>query len=208
MSQENEIKLEDLTEEEQAQYREDLEERAKVLNVEFHPNISTDKLAARVAAATNGVKENQGTKEDLEQLTDVNSRVVLKPQTEFETSEDELRHKRYIDAHKLVRVQVTCHDPMKKDWQGELLETGNNAIGTIRKFVLFGHPYHLPQALVDVLKEKQYQSFYTTKDQFGNDVRKARNVPAFSVVELPALSSEELEVLKRRQLARGEVEEA
>lgn len=106
------------------------------------------------------------------------------------------------DAEKLVRVKVTCMNPNKKTYQGEYVSAGNAKIGFIKKFILFNEPFHVPQMILNVLKEKKYQRVWTKKVD-GRNVIKTENTAEYSIEVLPPLTEEELDKLAQTQKAKG-----
>jgi hypothetical protein len=65
------------------------------------------------------------------------------------------------EALSLVRVNITCKDPMKTSWTGELFSAGNDVIGSVTKYVQFNTEigYHLPRIIYNVLKTKKCTIF-------------------------------------------------
>jgi hypothetical protein len=119
-----------------------------------------------------------------------------------EITNQEKRHQ----ARQQKRVSIVCNDPAKKEWQGEVLEVGNGVIGEIRKYIPFGTPWYVPQALINMIEAKQYQRFYTRKDSHGNETRYGKNEKAFSVSYIGNLNDEELAALAKKQMARGDID--
>jgi hypothetical protein len=194
--------------EQQQAYRESLEEQANLLGVDFHPNISDEKLMARVKAAKEGSPKEASTDEvtestENEPKTIDMSKVKLIPQSEMKFSKDITKAEKRQEARQLVRVVVACNDPAKKEWQGEVLEVGNGVIGEIRKFIPYGTPWYVPKALIRFIEDKKYQKFYTRRDKFGNETRYGVNEKAFNVSYVGNLNEEELATLAKSQAARG-----
>lgn len=109
------------------------------------------------------------------------------------------------DLLKLVRVNVTCLDPMKKEYLGEIFTVGNDVIGSVRKYIPFNTTdgWHVPKIILDQLKEKECQIFNTIKDDRGNNIRTGKTIKAYVIQELPPLSEEELKELAKVQQAQG-----
>lgn len=163
-----------------------LKRQADLLGVQYSTSIGVETLRKRVAAA-------------LDTGTDAEA---AKPVAKVKRSVGELRK----EAAKLVRVRISCHDPMKKEYQGEIFTVMNGAIGAFKQFVLFGEPYHVPNIILQQLKDKKYQQFYTVKDERGRRIRKGRLVRAYSIEYLDPLSPAELDALARDQKARNAVD--
>lgn len=158
---------------------ETLKAQATEMGIQFHANIGVEALKAKIAA-----RKAEAPAEPM--------------------SENDLIRKVREDALKLVRVIVTPMDVLKKDYTGEILSVSNSVLGTVKKLVLFNAPYHLPQILVDELREKKCQVFTSRKDN-NNLIREAKLINAYGIQVLPPLTEEELEDLRKSQLARSSV---
>ena len=164
-----------------------LKARANLLGVKFHPSISLEKLREKVNAAV--------TSEDkVDEVTNAPS------ETKQETI-GEKRKRLKAEALKLVRIRLTCLNPAKKEWDGEIITVGNSLIGSVKKFVPFNADdgWHVPHVIYQQLKERQCQIFYTATDARGNKVRKGKLIKEFAIEVLPPLTKEELDELARRQ---------
>lgn len=187
---------------EQAVMRETLEDQAKLLGISFHPSISDDKLLERVKAAKEGVPAENNT-QDITEAKSIKE-VKLIPQDQMKFSKELLKQEQRAKCLQMQRVVVVCNDPAKREWQGEILEVGNNLVGEIRKFVPFGTAWYIPNMLINMIQEKKYQRFYTRKDKYGNTTRYGKNEPAYSVSFIGNLDEVELAELAKNQMARGE----
>jgi len=167
--------------------RDVLEARAKLLNISFHTNISTEKLRERVNAAISGTREEDSERPAKDE-TDVARRSRLKKK-----------------ASRLIRVRIHCNDPAKKDWPGEYITVGNNAVGTYRKYVPYNQdePFHLPEIIVNALREKRVQVFATKKSKNGIPVRESKSIAAYAIEIVQPLTEEELTQLANSQMARN-----
>lgn len=159
-----------------------LKERADKLGLQYHPSIGLDKLREKVNAA-------------------------LTP-TEEEVAQESKAQLLKKEANKLVRINVTCMNPAKRNWHGEIFTTGNSVVGTIRKFVPFNteNGYHVPNAIYQMMKNRKCQVFYTEKTKKGVDVRKGKLIKEFAIDVLDPLSPEELDNLAREQAARHSID--
>lgn len=158
---------------------ETLKAQATEMGIQFHTNIGVEALKAKIAARK--------------------AEAPAEPMSE----NDRIRKMRE-EALKLVRVIVTPMDVLKKDYTGEILSVSNSVLGTVKKLVLFNEPYHLPQILVDELREKKCQVFTSRKDN-NNLIREAKLINAYGIQVLPPLTEQELEDLRKSQLARSSV---
>jgi len=176
-----------------------LKARADLMGIKYHPSTGLDKLRAKIENALKGnISENSSLNDD-EDVTKIQNKSA-EYLTEKEFKEEEFRLRKQ-NAGKLVRVRVTCMNPAKKDWDGEIISVGSAKIGTYKKFVKFNTEdgWHIPHIIYEYLKEKKCSIFITVVDQKGQKVRKAKLVNEFSIEVLPALTKEELKELAQRQ---------
>lgn len=160
-----------------------LKARANLLGVKFHPSISLEKLREKVNAAVTSEEEAKASEEPKQETI------------------GEKRKRLKAEALKLVRIRLTCLNPAKKEWEGEIITVGNSLIGSVKKFTPFNADdgWHVPHVIYQQLKERQCQIFYTATDARGNKVRKGKLIKEFAIEVLPPLTKEELEELARRQ---------
>lgn len=160
-----------------------LKEQATELGISFHPNISLEKLSQRI-------KEHEVEQEAAAEAPKPKAKKTLKEHRE--------------EALKLVRVNVTCMNPAKNEWEGELFTVGNSVIETQTKFVPFNttEGWHIPYIMYKLLRDRQCQVFYTAKVQ-GNDVRVGKQIKEFAIDVLPPLTEQERKELAVRQAMRA-----
>ena len=167
-----------------------LKERATLMGLKFHPSISLDKLREKVNAATD---------ESDEPASEGVSANVVAPVIEETMNQKRNRLKK--EALALVRIRLTCMNPAKAEWEGEIFTIGNALIGSVKKFVPFNADdgWHVPTIILQQLQERQCQVFVSAKDARGNNVRRGKLIKEFAIEILPPLTKEELEELARRQ---------
>ena len=158
-----------------------LKSRATKMGISYHPSIGIAKLREKV-----------------------NSRLktMNKPEVNPVTlSAHKLKTLRRKEASRLVRVNVTCMNPAKKEWTGEIFTVSNSVVGTFKKFVLFNTPdgWHVPQIILNAIKERQFQQFVKSKGLRGNEVKQSKLVKEFAVEVLPPLTHDEITELARQQ---------
>lgn len=160
-----------------------LKARADMLGISYHPSIGVDKLREKVSAAMAATSEQD------------------KPTQPVAETENEARSRHVREASELVRIRVSCMNPNKKEWDGEIFTVGNSVAGTFKKFVPFNveEGWHVPRIIYNQLVERQCQIFVSHKDERGNSTRKSKTIKEFSVEVLPPLTAEELAELARRQ---------
>ena len=181
---------------------EEVRARADELGIKYHHRAG----AAKIQEAIDAFLSSEASAEEAPQEDSSEEKSEVKPmdQAEFRKKYDKERKRL---AGTLIRCRVTCMNPNKREWQGEIISVGSSKLGTFKKFVPFdGREYHLPKIIFDHLKERMYSSFYTVRNERGQEIRKARLVPEFNIVELPPLTKAELADLARKQaLAEGQV---
>lgn len=161
-----------------------LREKARKLGIQFHPSIGDDKLREKVNAALASDQE-----------------------AEPEKSAVSIRAKVRAEAEKLIRIRVTCMNPAKKEWPGEVF-TASNKYTSQKKFVPFVNNedgYHVPQIILNMMQARKFQQFYTEKLPNGDTTRKGKMVKEFAIEILPPLTEQELAELAKVQAAAGNI---
>jgi len=105
----------------------------------------------------------------------------------------------------LIRVVITVKDPSKQSWEGEIISAGNDVIGEVKKYVPYMNAeegYHLPQIILNVLKDKQCTVFVNRKGKDGKMLKEAKQIRAYSFEYLDPLTPDELTELGRSQTDR------
>lgn len=161
-----------------------LKARADLMGIQYKGNISSAALAALIGKALQPAEQ----KED----NPVKKEVI--------ESESGRRQRKRQEASRLVRIVVTCNNPARKEYDGELITVGN-ATGTYSKFVPFNNEegWHVPFIIVEQLRERECQIFVSAKDSRGNKTRVSKMIKEFTVTVLDQLTTEELEELAQRQ---------
>jgi len=192
--------MSEISQEEKDLMLDDLKNQASLLNVEFHPSIGYEKLkekvtakkkeleAAKQAASDTAELEKQSKEAELvSKAKEVNAKVTAKQA-----------------ANRLVRVRITCMNPAKKAYEGDIFQAGNSVIGTVKRYVPFEREWHMEQILLNVAQAKRYQTFHEVKGTgTGPSARprkEARQVPEYAITILPDLTATEIKELKQRQL--------
>ena len=116
--------------------------------------------------------------------------------------------KKKREAGAQVRIKVSCMNPNKRDWVGEIFSSGNRFIGNFKKFVPFDNDegWHVPQILVTMIQNRQTQIFVEKKDRLGNKVKQGKMVKEFSVEILPPLNKAQLQHLADQQALNHSIE--
>lgn len=178
-----------------------LKERATLMGITFHPAIGAVSLAAKIAAALNvppPVKD------------DVTPPVVVAAAPLVADGETEAARNQRLrkEAVRLVRVNITCMNPNKKDWPGEFKSVGNSVVGMVKKYIPFNtsEGYHVPSIILEHLKECQCQIFYPVVLPNGQKVQKGKLIKEFAIDILPNLTPVEITELARMQAINNSIE--
>lgn len=119
-----------------------------------------------------------------------------------------LRQRLIREKMKLVRVRIQNMNPAKKALNGEIFTVANGILGTVRHFVPFGevteNGWHLPLCIVENLKRREFVNITTSKDRRTGAVSvKTAMAKEFAIEILPDLTTEELALLAKSQIAAG-----
>ena len=163
-----------------------LKARADLLGLSYHPSIGLEKLREKVNAA----------------VTSKEAPVAAEPEAVVaQESEAAKRIRLRNEAAKLVRIRLTCMNPNKKEWDGEIITAGNAGVGTFKKYIPFNADdgWHVPHIIYQQLLQRECQIFVTTRDSRGNKSRTGKLIKEFAIEVLPQLTKDELDELARRQ---------
>lgn len=123
-----------------------------------------------------------------------------------EEYEEKKRQEAKREIAKLIRCRVTCMNPNKKNWTGEIISVGSAKVGTQKKFIPYNtnEPYHIPKIIFDYMKERQCRVGVSTRLPNGQESTSYKLINEFSLEVLPPLTPAELKDLKQRQaMANG-----
>lgn len=158
-------------------------------------NADANKLPDLQAAAEQAVTTNTEVTQD--QLAAAVAAVPLAPKAE---TLSEKRYRLKQEANKLVRVHIMNMNPARKDWESDTYTVGNAYIGTITRTIPFNVDWHVEQALLNVLQERECIVFREKKDQqTGQMSVKSVRIKELQIAVLPPLTEQELKELGRRQ---------
>lgn len=186
-----------------------LKEKAKLMGIKFSPNIGEAKLLKMIEDHENSGKPTATSTSpdatDEEDSADADTQGQPDAAPVRQLSRDEIRANKRRDALKLVRVLVVPMDPLRAQQEGEMITAGNSLIGSISKYVPYNAEagYHIPQILLNVMRERTYTHHYTVKDSKGNEINRQKQMPAYNIAVLPDLTEQELAALARDQRARA-----
>jgi len=187
-----------------------LKARADMLGVTYHPSIGLEKLRAKVAEEINKVDAAPVAAALPEASAAAPASVSLAAPVAAVETENQMKRRLKNDATRLVRIRLSCMNPAKKEWQGEVFTVGNSVVGSITKFVPFEAEdgYHVPHILYETLVARQCQVFVNVKQEVAGrtvTVRKGKLIREFSIEVLPQLTESELKDLAARQAATNAI---
>lgn len=162
-----------------------LKRQADIMSVRYHPSIGVEALRTKL-------EEARTKTESEERAKNVAVNTLKNEQAE--------KLKRIRAARELVRVRITCMNPLKKEYEGEIFSVGNSEIPTITKFVQFEREYHVPRIMLNMIRNRKYQTFVEERTPNGGKVKRGKLVREYAIEELPPLTAAELQELKQRQL--------
>ena len=176
---------------------ETLKARADRMGLTYHPSIGVDKLREKVKAA---MAAEAPPVETPPTVVPVAAPVV-------ETlAQERKRLKNY--ALELIRIRITCMNPAKKEWQGEIFTVGNSLVGSVTKYIPFNAEdgWHVPRIILEQLQARQCQVFTTLKSKNGVAVRQGKLIKEFAIEILDQLTAAELHDLAQRQAMSGAID--
>lgn len=180
----------------------ELKARATNLGVTYHPSIGAEKLSEKIRIF---LEEKAAAEEAAAIAATPVTQIpppIPAPMTTAKATPAPVKSavgKKRHECEALVRVIVTCMDPLKKAHRGDFFTVGNSVMQTQTLMVPFGVEHHIPRILFNMLGEKYYTTYDTKKDHFGREIKTPRQVKAFAIQVLPDLSTEEIVELARLQ---------
>lgn len=175
--------------------------KARALGLKFGPRLAYDKLVKLVDDHEKGIDNT------MEAVVDTPVRKAMPPKFQGKTYVTEAEYKRKqiasskANAGRLVRCRITCMNPHKKNWTGEIISVGSSKLGTYKKFIPFNseEPYHIPYIIYKAMKERQCRIGTTQKLPNGHEVNRNKLINEFAIELLDPLTPEELKELAQRQ---------
>lgn len=161
-----------------------LKQQADTLGIKYSPNIGVETLKNKISAVIEAPSEEK-----------------------TETQKVDARQELWNDAMRLVRLEIHNVNPAKSSLKGEFYTVANKIIGKVTKFVPYGDAgksYHVPNCIYQLLEEKKYLAF--RDDSSAPNGKKTELIPEFNNKVLTPLTQEELEELKKAQLAGNHID--
>lgn len=172
-----------------------LKKRADIMGIKYSPNIGVETLRGRIN----------------EKLNDGVEKPAAQPAGTAGETPQQMRMRLRKDALRLVRVRLTCMDPNKKEWPGEIFTVANGVVGTVKRYVPYNldsdDGWHVEAIILKQLKTKKHQEFRKVKLD-GKTVTKGFLVRTFAIEELPPLTGEQLKDLAQRQAMNHSIDNA
>ena len=160
-----------------------------MMGIKFHPSIGIGKLRDKIAEAT--------AKTNVNQETPAPASVEQEKAAPVET-ENQRRKRLKNEQIALKRIRITCMNPMKSEWTGEIFTTGNDAVGSLRRFVPYNEAWHVEAIMLDMIQQRKCQIFQKGEGKLVNE---------FAIEMLPDLTQKEIKDLAQRQaMAAGTAE--
>jgi hypothetical protein len=183
-----------------------LKKRATLMNISFHPTIGLDKLREKVNAAIFAAQQGQSQPPADPVAPAVDPADPLPP-VEIEETLAQKRKRIRNECMKLIRVRIVCMNPAKREWHGEMFTVGNSLVGSVTRFVPFSAEdgWHVPQIMLNMLRDRQCQIFVNRKTQNGVTMREGKLIREFNIEILPPLTGDEIKDLAQRQAMAGTI---
>lgn len=183
---------------------------ANNFNIPFHPAIKEDKLYQKIKEYCEA--NNMNIDEVMDTNTDTKSEDIKENENDyshFSFNEVDKKHNkeeadsRTKEAMRLVRCIISCNNKNKTNYKGEIFSVRNAVLPEVKKYVPFNVATHVPQILLNVIKEKDYQLFREEILPNGNKTKRPYLIKEYNIQILPPISTKELEAIKQKQLAEG-----
>lgn len=169
-----------------------LKRQARAMGIPFSNNIGVETLRAKIKAVMEGEAEKEKTLED--QAAEALQKKPMKKLS--------LRERLRRENLALVRVRVTNLDPKERDLPGEIFTVANEYVGTVRKYVHFNVPWHVPKCIYKMMRNAKFLNIRVYK-QAGREIVETSWAPKYSIEVLPQLTKEELQKLAVAQRSKG-----
>lgn len=182
-----------------------LHSQADKLGLSYHHRAGADKLKAMIGShladnPTDAYLLIPGSAPLIVETVKMEVDLNAKPPLSEKEYGELLRKTSKTRVARLRRIRFTNMNPTKKNWPGEIISVGSAKLGTFKKHIPFnGEPYHVPQIIYDVMKERQCSIFYSVERKRGGDIRKSKLINEYAIEDLAPLTSQELELLASRQ---------
>ncbi len=179
-----------------------LKEICEMESIKFHHMAGEDKLKTLIVEHYNASEDGDEAEYADTELDSSGERVLRFKDLDRYPDETEAEYKvrKRKEAHKLVRVRVSCMNPMKKEFQGEYFTFGNDVVGTITRYIPFQNvETHVEQVFLEVLRGRKFQEFKRTGKLGEIEKKEGYLINEFAIEVLPPLTEKELKDLADQQ---------
>lgn len=176
----------------------DLKLQADRLGIQYHPSIGIEKLQEKITEQRAKMEANQAAQAASQ--TSAPAPEAKEEEVPAEETAVQKRVRQKKNAMRLVRIRVSCMNPAKKEWEGEIFTFVNRVTGEVKKFVPFNVEYHVPNCIYQQILQKQCQIFVNVKRD-GKMIRTGKLIKEYAVEELPPLDKQALRELAIQQAA-------
>ena len=154
-----------------------LKEVADKYNIPHHPTIGEKALAVKITEVMETVQKP---------TNDLERKAILRREANIQ-----------------LRVKVTSLNPAQKALQGIPYEVSNNSIGTVKKFIAFNKPWHIPQCFLKSLRGKVFAQFVTETDPLTKEeIVSTVEAQAYNIEILPDIPQEKLDAIAAAQVGK------
>ncbi len=183
-----------------------LKVQATTLGITFHPRIGLAKLKEKIVAKMND--------KPVVETAPISVTVVANAPREMHTiikkeTKQQFAARKRKESSQLIRINVVCMNPNKKDWEGDFFCVSNSVVGTHKKFVQFNtsEGWHVPRIILNHILERKCQIFVNAKGPRGEKTKKSKMIKEFNVEVLDNLTPDEATDLAQRQAMSGSIED-
>jgi len=185
-----------------------LKAKAEMIGLKFHPNIGLEKLKKKVNEQLSKDKATLVKEAKERAVDDVPEPIPSVPQTNNFAAPLMIRNETPAQkkmrlrkkASRLVRFRLTCMNPNKKKWPGEIFTVSNSFVGTFKRHIPFNaNRWHCEEMLLNMIKDRKFTEFYEVKDKKGRTAKRTKLVREFAIDELSPLTEKEIADLKLQQ---------
>jgi len=173
-----------------------LKKEADSFGIKYHP-------ASGISKVREAIQEHKRKVSSADNMS-------FKPEKIMSPAETAKMYKKILrdKQSRLIRCIVHNNDDNETDLVGDVIKAGNDVVGSIQKFIPFDNEegYHIPQILLDTMRDKTCQKWKTVKKASGETVKEPFNVPKYTITVLPDLTEHELTALADKQKATASID--
>lgn len=167
--------------------RSSLKARANIMGITYPDNIPTEKLRERVADA-------------MEKTNEEAAKTIPAAVGGGKYANDPAR----AEALKLIRILVICMDTNLAQQGSVPVFASNSLVPTQKKVVPFGKPFHVPNIIYQVMKEKTFQQVKQFRKD-GQLITETNVIPLYGITVLDNLTAKEIKEIRIAQQAAAQL---